>query len=99
MRCSEEEEKSLRKSPGRVIYGATPLLSQSARVPATCASSEVSRQSHSAPVPKLTRASSEVSVRSYSTPVPSSRVARVPGTRALWDRSGVAPYITLPGDF
>ena len=28
-----------------------------------------------------------------------SELARVAGTRAIWDRSGVALYITLPGDF
>src|SRR3984885_7656672 len=49
MRCGGKEEKSVRKSPGMVIYDTTPLLSQSAR--------------------------------------------------ALWDRSGVAAYITIPGDF
>ena len=30
MRCGGKEEKSVRKSPGMVIYDATPLLSQSA---------------------------------------------------------------------
>ena len=76
MWCEGKEEKVVRKSLGRVIYRATLLLSQHARVPATCATCELEDRSRVA-LPRDFRAC----------------------TRALWDRSGVAPYITLPGDF
>ena len=80
MRCGGKEEKVVRKSPGMLIYGATPLLSQSARVLAHVQD----RKSPCRATPLLSS---------------SSHVACVAGTRALWDRSGVAPYISMPGDF
>ena len=80
MRCGGKEEKSVQKSLGMLIYGATLLLSQSARVLAHVQD----RKSPCRATPLLSS---------------SSHVACVAGTRALWDRSGVAPYISMPGDF
>ena len=77
MWCGGKEERSARKSPDMVIYGATSLLSQRARVQPT----------------------RELEDRSRVAATETSKLARVSGTRARWDRSGVAPYITMSGDF
>ena len=69
MRCGGKEEKSVRKSPGMLIYGATPLLSQSARVLAHVQD----RKSPGSATPLLSPSShsaiSEVSGWGYSAPV------------------------------
>ena len=76
MRCGGKKEKVARKSLSVLIYGATLLLSQRARVPATHAMRELEDRS-GVSLPGDFRAC----------------------TCALWDRSRVALYITLPGDF
>ena len=64
-------------------------------------------RSHSAPVPKCTCTLGQE--RNYNArrfpntqplrSCPNVHVSHVSPTRALWDRSGVAAYITMPGDF